>query len=202
MKSFTHNGRQVEFSAVNGTVHGHHKRGDTIVEGSGGGGYDGHTRPVSVSSRVVVKQDFFVEEDSGRQTPVQLSGQDIPLTDGQRVTMISGGTDKGKRWTHLVNHSAQLYWNLNDAKGLVITWGVVRNPFLSFLIGVAIWIASGYVISGLLGFVAAVAYWVYAWLEVRRAAKALEPHLKDLGGEALRSTPPPMDSGAKIAAAS
>lgn len=188
MKSFEHNGKRVEFSAVNGIVQGHHKRGDTIMEGSGGGGYNGNTRSVSISSRVVVKQDFFVKEDSERETPVQLSGKDIPLADGQHVTMISGGTDKAKRWTHLVNHSAQLYWTLDDAKGLVIAWGVVRNPFLSFLIGVAIWIAIGYVISGLLGFVGAVAFWIYAWVEVRRAAKALEPHLKVLGGEALHTS--------------
>lgn len=190
MQPFEHNGKRVEFSAVSGVVVGPHKHAETHVSGGGGGGStfngQGSTAPVHITSTVVIKQDFFVRDDKGQETPVQLRGVDIPLAEGQRVTMITSHSSKGGWWTHVVNHSAQRYWRVTQAKDLVINSGVV-NPLMSFLIGMAIWIGIGYAISGLLGFIATVAYWVYAWLDVRRVAKAMESHLEEIAGKALRS---------------
>ncbi|MHB1076105.1 hypothetical protein [Thiobacillus sp.] len=191
MKNFECKGKQVEFRTVTGEVAGAHKRSDTIVSGSGGGGstYNGHgyTSPVQISSKIVVKQEFFLKPADGNQIPVQLSDEDIPLSDRQNMTMISGhaGNAVGK-WTHLVNHDAALYWKLGDVGAHAVVWGLVRNPLFSFLIGVAIWIAIGYAVSGSVGFIGMVAFWVYEWINLRNVSKALRNHFDELGREMLR----------------
>jgi len=189
MKHFEHNGKKVEFSAVTGEVSGTHKLAETHVSSSGGGGYisqgSGFVSAPKITSKVVVKQEFFLKENGGKQMPVQLSGMDIPLMDGQKVTMISAGQGRNSPWTHLVNHDAGLYWNLGNVNTYAIAWGLVRKPLFSFLIGVAMWIAIGYVVNGWVGFVAAVAFWVYEGMNLRNASKALNTHFDELGREML-----------------
>jgi hypothetical protein len=189
MKNFEHKGKQVEFRSVTGEVAGAHKHAETYVSGSGGGGstFNGHgrTSPVRINSTVVVKQEFFLKPGNGNQIPVQLSAEDIPLTDGQNVTMISGHAGDIGKWTHLVNHNAALYWKLGDAGTHAVAWGLVRNPLFSFLIGLAIGIAIGYVVNGSLGVVAAVAFWVYEVKNHLKVSKALKSHFDELGREML-----------------
>ncbi len=187
MKHFEHNGKKVEFSAVTGEVSGTRKLAETHVSSSGGGGYisqgSGFVSAPTITSKVVVKQEFFLKENGGKQVPIQLSGMDIPLMDGQKVTMISAGPGKNGPWTHLVNHDAGLYWNLGNT--YAIARGLVRKPLFSFLIGVAIWIVIANVGNGWVGFVAAVALWMYEWMNLRNASKALQIHLDNLGRETL-----------------
>lgn len=197
MKAFEHKGKQVEFRSVTGEITGAHKHAETYVSGSGGGGStfngQGHTSPVRISSTVVIKQEFFLKPGEGNQIPVQLSAEDIPLTNGQNITMISGHAgDTGKGiWTHLVNHNAALYWKLGDAKTHTVSWGLVRNPSISFFIGVTLWIAGGYLLNGVIGFLAAAGFWVFEWKNLSNASKALQMHLDILGREALNSSTVP-----------
>ncbi|MDO9466063.1 MAG: hypothetical protein Q7J36_02050 [Thiobacillus sp.] len=191
MKTFDYKGRRVDFRAVTGEVTGSHKHAETYVSGSGGGGstYNGHgrTAPVQISSTVVVKQEFFLKPTSGNEIPVKLRNEDIPLKDGQNVTMVSGHVgDKGE-WTHLVNHNAALYWKLGNTGAHATVWGLVRNPAWVLLIGIAIWIAIAYLVNGAIGFLLAVAYWVFEWLNKRKATKELETHLDEIGRETLTS---------------
>lgn len=191
MNHFDHNGKQIVFDTVTGNVSGAHKHGETVITGSGGGGFNGRTSDINIRSHTIVKQEFFIKQDGGKQVPVKLSAEDIPLMDDQKVTMISGSNGKNSVWTHLVNHHADLYWNLGNSKVHTITWGLVRQPLVSFFIGVALWIAGAYLFNGVIGFLAAAGFWVFEWKNLTNASKALQMHLDSLGKEALsRSTVP------------
>ncbi|HEY9146307.1 MAG TPA: hypothetical protein VIN36_06440, partial [Thiobacillus sp.] len=163
------------------------------VRGSGGGGstYNGYgnTSAIRINTTVSVKQEFFLKPETGNQIPVKLSDEDIPLTDGQNVTMVSGHAGDKAEWTHLINHNAALYWKLGKMLHHVIVWGLVRKPSLIFWAGVIMWVAVGYMFSGLLGFIVAVVYWTYEGMNMRKVAKALENHLDGLGREMLASRP-------------
>lgn len=198
MKSFDYNGKQVVFNEAVGIVAGTHKHAETTVSGSGGGGStyngQGHTDAVSITSTITVKQEFFLKTANGKQVPVQLSGMDIPIMDGQNVTMISVLDGKDKHWTHLVNHDTELYWPIGNARELVIAADLVRPPAFSFVIGLAIWIGSaliGIAVAGAggLGFVAMVGFWVFEWMRLRKAARLLGEHINHLGQEALKARP-------------
>jgi len=99
--------------------------------------------------------------------------------------MISAGPGKNGPWTHLVNHDADLYWNLGNVKTYASAWGLVRNPLVSFLVGLVLWIAVGYLLNGVIGFLVAVGFWVFEWMNLSKASKALQIHLDNLGRETL-----------------
>jgi hypothetical protein len=191
MKPFDCNGKQIVFTKVAGTVAGAHKRAETSISGSGGGGSSwdgrGRTEPVTITSTVSVKQEFFLKTPDGKQVPVQLSDEDIPIMDGQKVTMIAGHAGKERRWTHLVNHDTELFWRIGNAKVHAITLGLVRTPLVSFMLGIVTWIAVAYVLNGWIGFIGAIGFWVFEWQRLRRASGALAEHINDLGKEALNS---------------
>ncbi len=138
MKPFIHGGRQVEVRTVTGVVVGTHKHAETYVSGGGGGGAAGNTSPVSISSTVVIKLDFFIKRDDNQQEEaIQLRGVDIPLRDGQKVTMISGEVKgQSEHWMRLVNHNAnQVFWRTWDAPSAVKEWKLVRPTWLRLLVG-------------------------------------------------------------------
>lgn len=107
-----------------GDVVGSGKRSDTYV--SGGGSVREGTGSVSISSTVVVQQEFFLREDNGEETPVQISGFDIPIRDGQRVTMIyvaRKNVDSG--WGgRLVNLNANKFFKTNRPRRLLKLLGL------------------------------------------------------------------------------
>lgn len=191
MRPFEYNGKQVEFRSVTGEVTGTHKHAETYVSGSGGGGYThngtGYNSPVQINSTVVVKQEFFLKPNNGNEIPVKLSNEDIPLKDGQKITMISGHAGEKGDWTHLVNHNAALYWKLGNMGAHAVKLGLVRNPGWVLLIGIIIWYVVAAMLNGVIGFLAAAAYWGYEWINKRKAVKALENHVDGLGREMLTS---------------
>lgn len=200
MQPFERNGKQVEFRAVTGVAVAPGKHVETYTSGSGGGGttFNGHgyTAPVNISTTVVIQQDFFVREESGRETPVQLRNENIPLAEGQRVTMISGHVGDTGKWTHLVNHNAERYWTLSNAFDLAVAWGLVRKPIYTLFIGVTIGVVTGNVLNGSIGFLAAVAYWVYEGIKIMKVAKALDGHLNGIGSDTLKAARPMETVGA------
>src|SRR3989442_6365069 len=63
-----------------------------------------HAIPVHL---IAVKQEFFLLTEDGREVPIQLSGVDIPVRDGQTVTMIAGGVRPDGRdnyWVRMAVH--------------------------------------------------------------------------------------------------
>ncbi len=193
MKSFGYNGKQVVFNEAAGIVAGVHKHAETTVSGSGGGGStyngQGHTNAVSITSTITVKQEFFLKTANGKQVPVQLSGMDIPIMDGQVVTMISGSAGKCECWTHLVNHDTESYWPIGSALDLVEAAGMVRRMWVSIVIGLAVWIGIAVVLNGWIGFVAAVGFLVFDLSRTRKAVRLLGEHAQGLVQEALKARP-------------
>ena len=118
------------FRHATGTVLDTAKRSETHVSGSGGGGMSfhggqgGRTDPVTISSSTTTRHDIWIkDEETGKDRPIQLSGVDMPLRTGQRITMISVGEERdGKEpegWWYatVVNHDAGRCWDV--AKGEV-----------------------------------------------------------------------------------
>lgn len=189
MKSFEHNGKRVDFHAVTGEVTGLHKRSDIDINVRGGDGFihngTGHIKPINVEAKAVVKLEFFLKPHSGNEVPVMLSDMDIPLKDGLNVTMISGHVGDVDIWTRLVNHNAARFWKLGHTLDQVFKWDLVRKPWISMLIGIVLWIVVAYLLNGTVGFLAAVAYWVYEGMKVKAAVQSLESFMDGLGREML-----------------
>lgn len=186
MEPFHYNGRQVDFKAVTGQVRGPHKLVIPRITGEGGGGVNGNVAPIRIDCRVEIKQEFFIKSGSGKDVPFTLQNEDIPLAENQSITMVSGQTGKKVLWPLLINHDAELYWKLGNLTTQAIEWGLVRNPGWGLLIGITIWVGTAYLLNGLVGFLAAVAYWTFEWLIMRTTTKALKSHLDGLGSELLR----------------
>lgn len=122
MQPFEYKGRRIEFRPVAGHVTGSHKHAETHVYGGGGGGSQGNSAPVTISSSTVTKQEFFLKRvDNQPEIAIQLSGLDIPIRDGQAVTMVLGELEgKGEGyWIRLVNHDMGRYWRTCSAQPLL-----------------------------------------------------------------------------------
>src|SRR2546425_3622832 len=120
MEPFSRSGKQVQFSSVTGKVVSSSKRSDTYINTSYSSGTtssgDRYSIP-HVTSNVVVKQEFFLLTEDGREVPIQLSGVDIPVRDGQTVTMIAGGVHPDRRdnyWVRMAVHDTGRYYAVND----------------------------------------------------------------------------------------
>src|SRR2546428_11931969 len=121
MEPFSRSGKQVQFSSVTGKVASSSKRSDT---------YTTSGRNYSVDSHVVVKQEFLLLTEDGREVPIQLSGVDIPVRDGQTVTMIAGGVHPDGRdnyWVRMAVHDTGRYYAVNDDGRLRHKWKLVST---------------------------------------------------------------------------
>jgi hypothetical protein len=134
-------GKTLKFASSWGEVAGTHKHAETRVQGGGGGGTGGNTAPIHISSTVTVQQEFFLKTSGGGETPVKLSGADIPLRDGQSVTMVSVSRSEGNTvyWARLVNHAAN-QWYATSGSPVLLTWlGVVPTTIKRLGISTGIW---------------------------------------------------------------
>ena len=114
MKSLFHKNTEIAFSSVTGTVlDGQEKRSETHISSSGGGGYvgqsGGRVSAPTIHSSVTTKHEFWIELENGTEKAIQLSGCDIPLKTGHKITLVS--VDKSKKsekfYTFLVNHNTK-----------------------------------------------------------------------------------------------
>lgn len=193
MESFVSDNSVIEFSSISGEVLGTDKYSETHVSSSGGGGYvgrhGGHVSAPTVHSTVVTNHEFWIKTDGGKEIDVQLTGVDIPLRIGQRVSLIVAQSPikKEKRYAVLVNHSANKHWFINDAmtiyKKLGPNPGVGGLHFLILIALFALWAVANSTILFLLG----PAYFVYLTFKVisggkmaMRKVKLLEAHLERL----------------------
>ena len=92
MRSFTHKKNTIDFWQVTGEVLSHDKHSETHVSSYGGGGYvgpqGGHISPAIVSSTVTNKQDIWIKADDGQELSLHLTGVDVPLRAGQKITVL------------------------------------------------------------------------------------------------------------------
>lgn len=178
-----------------GEVMGSSKRSETHV--SGGGSVRDGSGSVSVSSWVTVKHDFFIKQANGEEYPIQMSGLDIPLRDGQNVSMIyvaKKNVDRGYVG-RLVNYSANKFYNTEKARRLLKFLGLRAETsigtFLGLLIGIpilAVLIAglslkAGKII-GVSSFIASLIYIVYHTM-AESLGSELDKYLDALAQEQL-----------------
>ena len=146
----------LKFTDVTGTVLDSAKWSETHVSGGGGGGYayegSGQSSGVSISSSTSTQHDIWIKEDStGKERPVQLSGADVPLRQGQRVTVVFVESAKGSMTALLVNHDAGRFWKL--CGGISIRNQLLLNKGVDFLGGLGM----------LVGFCFG-AYYTFIWM--------------------------------------
>ena len=124
MNDFIHDGPSIQFWKVSGEVISTQKRSETQVWSSGGGGYvskgTGYVSSPTVKSTVITQHEFWLKTEDGPEIPVKFSGVDIPMCEGQRVTLISAKkSDKDTSlYSILVNHAAERHWFINNAASL------------------------------------------------------------------------------------
>lgn len=195
-----------------GRILGSSKRSETTVYHHSASSYVSPTTgtiqytPSSTSSSTVVKQEFFVRDDEGKEVPYQLSGVDIPVHDGQAVTMISVEQVGGKwHWfARLVNLDTQRSYTVTDVSpsklGLVRSRGSVIKRTLLLVIG------GGFILAPLLGyaglssvgvgglallfFLAAIVYLPRGWRRYGRASDQLYTLLDAQSSQALSAVRP------------
>lgn len=127
-------GTELEFSSYTGEVLDSNKYSETHVYSSGGGGTvnsgSGYVDGPTVHSSSSTVHEFWIKESNGIEKAISVSGYDIPLRAGQKITVIYAG-QKGLSqylWA-LVNHNAQKHWFLSK-KGFEY---LNRITFLGFL---------------------------------------------------------------------
>jgi hypothetical protein len=108
--------KSFKFRVVTGHVLSNEKRSETKVWSSGGGGYvggyGGFVEAPQVHSQAVTCQEFWLASESGNEEYVQIQGVDIPLREGQKISIIYL-SEKGKSASYhalLINHNANKYW--------------------------------------------------------------------------------------------
>lgn len=130
MNDFIHGKKRLRFWTVTGEVIGSSKHSETQVYGDGGGGYlhqgSGFISGGNFSSSSITCHEFWLHLDDGTEMPVSLTGVDIPLRPGQRITLISAGLadSDGGRYCTLVNHAANRYWSICNAATLNEGFGI------------------------------------------------------------------------------
>lgn len=118
MKDFDFDNIKIKFNSITGSVIGSNKYSETHVSSSGGGGvvtqHGGYIAPQKISSNTTTHHEFWLETDNGTQVPIKLTGYDVPINVGQKITLISSGNDSTSHYVALVNHNAQRHWHLTN----------------------------------------------------------------------------------------
>lgn len=197
MEDFKYRGTSIQFWKITGEILGTQKYSETHVSSSGGGGYvnqgNGYISAPTVHSRVVTQHEFWLKTEDGQEVAIKLSGFDIPLREGQKITIISAGNagENSGWYSVLVNHNAGQHWFLNNAARLnqklkfaplSITPVVAGMPAL---ILTAILVAiSWFTNSTFLAFVICGAFLLYALIKeqarIKEVQQKLDRHLEDL----------------------
>ena len=145
MESFKHRNKEILFWSKTGEVLSQNKYSSTHVSSEGGGGYvgqhGGHVSAPKITSTTTTHHEFWIKKEDGSEECIKLVDCDIPVREGQRITLISAGI-KGKNATYysvLVNHNAYEHWYIKEADSLnkVLDIDTVSGKF--FFIAIALW---------------------------------------------------------------
>jgi hypothetical protein len=194
MEPFQHEGKTVPFFEHTGTVFSSRKRSEINLRSSGGGGYlqggSGYVSGPTVTSTVSTKHEFWVRTDQGEEIPVQLTNSDIPLAEGQRVSLFYAESSRATKMhlVKMVNHSAAQRWEFPRAIRAIVAELMPRRRLLSVAAVVALLVAGkkwgdaqraqgGHVYAGVL-WIVAVGYVIYRLDHRRRKLNATTKHLE------------------------
>lgn len=120
------------FERVKGTVIGAQKISETKIYSSGGGGYvgqyGGRVQAPKIHSTSSTNMDFFLLKEDGIEVNVKLRDRDIPLREGQQVTMLMAKKSRNDSayWVGLFNHNTmKIHFLLSDS--VMENIGVVKR---------------------------------------------------------------------------
>lgn len=155
MESFKHRDKEIKFWSITGEVIGQNKYSETHVSSSGGGGYvgqqGGYVSAPQVKSKVTTQHEFWVRKEDGTEESIKFTDVDIPLREGQKITLIASYLNYKERgpWSILVNHSEKKHRFIKSAVNLNELFHI--DVFL----GISLAYASGifFLLSFLLSFV-------------------------------------------------
>lgn len=198
MKNFKHRKKEIEFWTETGEVIGTNKHSETHVSSSGGGGHlhngSGYVSAPRVNSKTITNHEFWIRKEDGSETDVKLKGVDIPLREGQTITLVSAGRVDSKKGVYsiLVNHSAKKHWFINGAAALNRHLDLDGLSGKSLLIGAALWFGVAWVTdSGGAGAAAAGLFVGYRLItkviRILKLKKSLETHLDSIAQEAYQA---------------
>ena len=158
MKTYQASGKEIQLYNFTGIVAETGKNMETIVSGGGGGGYSyqgtGGTAPVSIRSRTVVHDQFFLVDAKGNEMSFQLQDFNIACRRDNKLTVIWGikkGKDKGP-YIIVHNHSTNstFYDDKSMARlfrlsplllfgggllAIIILWNIIGGWILAIAIG-------------------------------------------------------------------
>jgi hypothetical protein len=189
MENFQHENLEVEFRSTTGEILSQNKFSETHVSSSGGGGYvgkhGGHVGAPNVQSESITNHEFWIKTEDGNEKSIQLSGHDIPLREGQKITLISAGVSgKDSRYfSVLINHNANNHWFINKAADLNKHLKIEITSGISITIAVGLlWLVVYLTNSIGTGAIIAGTFLAYRFIRkmsrVSKVTKALDKHLE------------------------
>lgn len=191
MESFKHRGKEVEFWRTTGEVLSQNKYSETHVSQSGGGvgyvgKYGGYVSAPKIHSTTVTNHEFWIKQEDGSEKSFKLSGHDIPIREGQRISIITAGLKGSDSNYHsiLVNHDTHEHWLLNNAKELNKHLKIDDISGKSLLIAGGLWWLVALVSTKEIGAIVAVGFIIYRTVtkgtRIDKMLKALSQHLEEL----------------------
>lgn len=199
MNPFIYGNKTIEFVSKSGEVVGYNTIVKTHVSGGGGGGYTnqgtGYSAPVTISSSNEVIQKFFLKEDNNQETSFTFTNREIPLRDGQKITIIDGRDGKTGGLARIVNHNADRFWYAESGWKLAKNWGLIKRTWHYFLLGFSAWIVLAALLYSVvdfwsLWFIMFAGTVVYVKIKTKsneKIVKKLDEHMDELAREVLRS---------------
>ena len=205
LESFKHNNKEIVFWEITGEVMSSNKHSETQVWSSGGGGYvgpqGGQVAAPTVQSRAITNHEFWLKTTDGKEKSIQLSDVDIPLREGQKITLICAsekGVDSGK-YAVLINHNAEKHWYIRSCDSLLrsmrfieVSWTKVsiqsslltllyslfkgfqyRDTGMAIAVNFVLWIVPAFIICFILQF-------IFVSQKHSENSKLLELHLEKL----------------------
>lgn len=113
--------KTIRFRILSGTVIGSQKYSETHVHSKGGGGSigpnGGYVSAPTIYSTSHTRHELWLKDEGGQEYPFDLSGKNIPLREGQHVSLIFGRrADKNvEQLVELLNHNSNQRWELLSA---------------------------------------------------------------------------------------
>lgn len=124
MEDFNFRGKTFKFWKISGEVISTNKRGESHLSAGG------NNQSISISTTIVTKHEFWLKTSNGDEKSITLWNIDIPLREGQNITMIAAGdpVKKNDKYTILINHTAKTYNILLEVSYLMKMLNYGYNP--------------------------------------------------------------------------
>lgn len=161
MKTLNFSNATVNLETRTGVVLSTDKRSETQIRSHGGGGYvssnGGYVAPARISSKTVELHEFWIEDEAGNEIPVQLSGANLPLRIGQKVSVIGAARPNAQQLfvAAVVNHSSGSTTRVLSNEDLAASLGLTPDTYakpLAFIGAVVAaigwWVMLNFIVVG------------------------------------------------------